>query len=82
MAKAADAANLLHYENNIKVADQNKDGADTNAFYPNTAFIGGISGGLLSSCLSNGIACKAFLVFATSGIPDPEGARNSSRITW
>jgi uncharacterized protein len=72
--EVADAANLLHYDNNIKVADQNKDAADTNAFYPNTAFIGGISGGLLSSCLSNGIACKAFLVFATSGIPDPEGA--------
>ena len=40
----------------------------------NTAFIGGTAGGLLSSCLSNGIACKALLIAATSGIPDPEGA--------
>ena len=31
-------------------------------------------GGLLSSCLSNGIACKALLISASSGIPDPEGA--------
>jgi len=28
----------------------------------------------LSSCLSNGIACKALLLPATRGIPDPEGA--------
>jgi uncharacterized protein len=39
-----------------------------------TAFIGGISGGLLSSCLSNGIRCTAVLIPAPSGIPDPEGA--------
>jgi uncharacterized protein len=39
-----------------------------------TAFIGGISGGLLSSCLSNGIQCTAVLIPAPSGIPDPEGA--------
>jgi uncharacterized protein len=37
------------------------------------AFIAGISGGLLSSCLSNGIACRALLITASSGIPDPEG---------
>jgi uncharacterized protein len=40
----------------------------------NTTFIAGISGGLLSSCLSNEIACKALLISASSGIPDPEGA--------
>lgn len=40
----------------------------------NTTFIAGISGGLLSSCLSNGIACKALLIPTSSGIPDPEGA--------
>jgi predicted ATP-grasp superfamily ATP-dependent carboligase len=40
----------------------------------NTTFIAGISGGLLSSCLSNGIACKALLISASSRIPDPEGA--------
>jgi uncharacterized protein len=42
--------------------------------FSNTTFIAGISGGLLSSCLSNGIACKALLISASSGIPDPEGA--------
>jgi uncharacterized protein len=59
----ADKANLLHDEEY-----NNK-----HSFF-NTAFIGGIAGGLLSSCLSNGIACKALLIAASSGIPDPEGA--------
>jgi uncharacterized protein len=39
-----------------------------------TTFIGGIAGGLLSSCLSYQIPCAAILVASTSGIPDPEGA--------
>jgi uncharacterized protein len=62
--QVADKANLLHDEeyNNNK-----------HSFF-NTAFIGGTAGGLLSSCLSNGIACKALLIAATNGIPDPEGA--------
>ena len=62
--QVADKANLLHDEeyNNNK-----------HSFF-NTAFIGGTAGGLLASCLSNGIACKALLIAATSGIPDPEGA--------
>ena len=62
--QVADKANLLYDEeyNNNK-----------HSFF-NTAFIGGTAGGLLSSCLSNGIACKALLIAATSGIPDPEGA--------
>lgn len=63
--QVADNANLLHdeeYNNNNK-----------KSFF-NTAFIGGTAGGLLSSCLSNGLACKALLIAATSGIPDPEGA--------
>jgi uncharacterized protein len=38
------------------------------------AYIGGISGGLLSACLSNEIPCTALLVPTTIGIPDPEGA--------
>lgn len=38
------------------------------------AFIGGISGGLLSACLSNEIPCTALLIPTTIGIPDPEGA--------
>jgi uncharacterized protein len=33
-----------------------------------------MSGGILSSCLSNGIASKALLIYALRGIPDPEGA--------
>jgi uncharacterized protein len=37
-------------------------------------YIGGISGGLLSSCISNNIPCSVVLVPSLSGIPDPEGA--------
>ncbi len=48
--------------------------ASSSSSSSNTTFIAGISGGLLSSCLSNGIACKALLISASSGIPDPEGA--------
>jgi uncharacterized protein len=42
--------------------------------YPSTAFVPGLAGGILSSCLSNGIASKALLIYASRGIPDPEGA--------
>jgi uncharacterized protein len=38
------------------------------------AFIGGISGGLLAACLSNGIPCTGILIPSINGIPDPEGA--------
>ena len=78
--KSADAANLLHDDNNSNTDNEIPTGknqletAGGAPFYANTAFIGGIAGGLLSACLSNGIACKALLVLATSGIPDPEGA--------
>ena len=41
--------------------------------YPTTAYIGGLAGGLLSSCLSNGLASKALFISSTRGIPDPEG---------
>jgi len=53
---------------------EKKDFSSSPAPPSNTTFIAGISGGLLSSCLSNGIACKAVLIPASSGIPDPEGA--------
>ena len=53
-------------------AEEKKDLSSSSS--SNTTFIAGISGGLLSSCLSNGIACKALLISASSGIPDPEGA--------
>jgi uncharacterized protein len=39
-----------------------------------STFIGGISGGLLSSCLYNEIPCNVLLIPASSGIPDLEGA--------
>ena len=66
--QVVDKAKLLHDEeyNNKKYNNKHS--------LFNTAFIGGTAGGLLSSCLSNGIACKALLIAATSGIPDPEGA--------
>ena len=35
-------------------------------------YIGGVSGELLSSCISNNIPCIAVLVPSLSGIPDPE----------
>lgn len=38
------------------------------------AFVVGISGGLLSACLSNGIPCTGLLVPTVARIPDPEGA--------
>ncbi len=39
-----------------------------------TAIIAGIAGGLLTACLSNGIACKGLIVPATANVPDPEAA--------
>jgi len=71
----ADAANLIDdvsagLENNTT----QKDDGYENASYMTTAFIGGMAGGILSSCLSNGIASKALLIPAPRGIPDPEGA--------
>jgi uncharacterized protein len=52
--------------------DDNEEKKDSSS--SNTTFIAGIPGGLLSSCLSNVIACKALLISASSGIPDPEAA--------
>jgi uncharacterized protein len=39
-----------------------------------TTFIGGISGGLLSSCLSHNISCSVIYISTQAGIPDPDGA--------
>src|SRR5215210_4735495 len=80
--QVADNANLLHDEeynnnnnnNNNRNSNKNNNNNNNNNSFFNTAFIGGTAGGLLSSCLSNGVACKALLIAATSGIPDPEGA--------
>lgn len=38
------------------------------------AMMVGLSGGLISACLSDGMSCTAVLIPSTSGIPDPEGA--------
>jgi uncharacterized protein len=73
--KAADAANLIHDNNNSDVTNkEEKDDDYGSNIYPTTAFIGGIAGGILSSCLSNGIASKALLISAARGMPDPEGS--------
>jgi uncharacterized protein len=76
--READAANLIHDDDNIsdvtnKEEEEKKDD-NSHSIYPSTAFIGGIAGGILSSCLSNGIASKALLISAARRIPDPEGA--------
>ena len=76
--READAANLIHDGNNIsdvtnKEEEEKKDD-NSHSIYPSTAFIVGIAGGILSSCLSNGIASKALLISAARRIPDPEGA--------
>ena len=72
--READAANLIHNDN-IDVKNKEEKVVDNgSSVYPTTAFIGGLSGGILSSCLSNGIASKAILIYAARGIPDPDGA--------
>jgi uncharacterized protein len=77
--READAANLIDDDNNNNSDITNKEEEEkkddkSHSIYPSTAFIGGISGGILSSCLSNGIASKALLISAARRIPDPEGA--------
>ena len=70
--EVADAASLIQ---DIDEGQNNKveDDADWN-MYQTTAYIGGLGGGLLSSCLSNGLPSKALLISTNRGIPDPEGA--------
>jgi uncharacterized protein len=86
--RQADDSSLIEDSNNNKndnsknsLADkavtEEEDGQsaeNTGSVYSTTAFIGGIAGGILSSCLSNGIASKALIIPAPRGIPDPEGA--------
>jgi len=71
----ADAASLLH-SSSLESTNSNKEPLKDNSrsIYPTTAFVGGMSGGILSSCLSNGIASKALLIYSSRGIPDPDGA--------
>jgi uncharacterized protein len=70
--REAGEANLIHDSNIYATNKEKVDNASS--VYPTTAFVGGMSGGILSSCLSNGIASKALLIYASRGIPDPEGA--------
>jgi uncharacterized protein len=72
--READAANLIHdYNGDVTKKEANVvDNADS--IYPTTAFVGGMAGGVLSSCLSNSVPSKAILIYAARGIPDPEGA--------
>ena len=73
--READAANLIHdFNTDVTKIEEAKVVDNASTAYPTTAFVGGMSGGILSSCLSNGIASKALLIFAARGIPDPEGA--------
>jgi uncharacterized protein len=76
--READAANLIHDDNSnsdvTNKEEEEKKDDKSHSIYPSTAFIGGIAGGILSSCLSNGIASKALLISAARRIPDPEGA--------
>jgi len=69
----ADAASLIDDMASIEKNTAQDDDYE-NGYYMSTAFIGGMAGGILSSCLSNGIASKALLIPAPRGIPDPEGA--------
>jgi uncharacterized protein len=71
--RKADAANLIH-DNKSNIADKEEKEDDHGNVYQTTAFIGGIAGGILSSCLSNGIVSKALIIPTASQIPDPDGA--------
>lgn len=73
--KKADAASLIDdMADGMDKKTNQDDDDDGSGIYLTTAFIGGMAGGILSSCLSNGIASKALLIPAPRGIPDPEGA--------
>ena len=72
--READAANLIHDKNDVTNKEEEEKVADNGSVYPTTAFVGGMAGGILSSCLSNSIASKALLIYAARGMPDPDGA--------
>jgi len=67
-----DKLNKIKKNNSNINIDKNAIESSTDFNY--TAYIDGIPGGLLSSCLSFGISCTAILVPSTQGLPDPEGA--------
>jgi uncharacterized protein len=73
--READAANLIHdYNGDETKREVNAVEHNACSIYPSTAFVGGMAGGILSTCLSNSIPSKAILIYTARGIPDPEGA--------
>jgi uncharacterized protein len=72
--EVADAASLIQDIEEPKDKEALAGYDSERNIYPTTAYIGGLAGGLLSSCLSNGLASKALFISSTRGIPDPEGA--------
>lgn len=76
--RKADEANLIHEVENMEGTSKEQEeitvNTNSSSIYPTTAFVGGMAGGILSSCLSNGVPCKAMLIYAAKGIPDPGGA--------
>jgi uncharacterized protein len=72
--EVADAASLIQDIEEPKDKEAQAGYDSERNIYPTTAYIGGLAGGLLSSCLSNGLASKALFISSTRGIPDPEGA--------
>ena len=72
--READAANLIHDKSDVTNKEEEEKVAGNSSVYPTTAFVGGMAGGILSSCLSNSIASKAILIYAARGMPDPDGA--------
>ena len=53
--------------------NKNKKGNTSTKSYKR-AFVTGISGGLLSACLSNGIACRGIVIPSSVNTPNPQGA--------
>ena len=67
--RQADAASIIHEnENNIDVKNKKQEIADD----IDGAFVGGMAGGILSSCLSNGIASKAVPPIFNKRDADPD----------
>ena len=72
--EVADEASLIQDTEEESHENEAQAEYDSENVYPSTAYIGGLAGGLLSSCLSNRLASKALFISSTRGIPDPEGA--------
>jgi len=66
---SSDEGKLNYYNSNNK-----KNLSIESLIEGSTTFIGGIAGGLLSSCISHNIPCSVIFIPTHSGIPDPDGA--------